>query len=171
MMKKQTQSTTKKTLKGRSQATLLECMGTMSAAINAATPNKVVKLSAAFLSIDPVLMTIHRQLADARAQAAQIIQMFGYGDPMAEALMFQMAALERAYCERLHLLRKKREASKGKTKSKEFSTAEVLPDVRQQQEDRNVQNHGAMWSLAALLLIQRNSKLSRKYNGLVLNAA
>lgn len=170
-MKKNAQTNHDNTLKGRSHATLLECMGTLGAAINAAAPNKVVRLSAAFLSTDPVLSTIHRQLADARGQIAAIINAFGYGDPMAESLMFQMAALERAYCERLHLLRKKREESKGKVQDKKFSTEEKLQEVRTQQEYGSSQNHGAMWSLAALLLLNRNSRLSRKYNGLVLNAA
>jgi len=174
MMKKTTQTARQKEIKGRARVSLEGSLSSVSAALDA-MPDNVVKmpgnLTQAFLLVDPVLSGINRQLMDARANIAAIISEFGYGDPMAEALMYQMAALERAYCERLYALRKKREdGEKGITA--EISTEEKMAkEVRYSHEYTARQNHGAMWSLAALFLMMNRHSASSKTNGPVLNAA
>lgn len=161
-------------IKGRAKASLTESLSAVSAALDS-MPDNVVKMPGSlrdtFLLIDPVLSGLNRQLLDARAHIAAIIAEFGYGDPMAEALMYQMAALERAYCERLYALRKKREEGESAVKGEVSTEEKTMPEVRQHQEYHVRQNHGAMWSLAALFLIHRHSSSAKNKGGLVLKAA
>lgn len=163
-------------MKGRAKASLEDSLGAV-AQVLSALPNTVVRMPSnaadAFLLIDPVLSTIHRQLLDARANSAQMAAMFGAGDAMAEAIEFQIAALTRAYDERLAALRKKREESaralKG-TRKDELMTEEKKPaDVRRRVADDRRRNNGTLWLWAILIL--RESRASAKKYGLVPNAA
>lgn len=149
--------TAKKQLKGQTRLSLFESLGAVQSAL-AALPDNIIKapitLAEAFIQIDPILSTLHRQLCDARAHVAQLTLMFGEGDPMVDALRLQIQAIQKAYDERMALLRRKREESSRKTEfEKEFKTEEKkLPKVRGQYSEQRG-NNGTLWSWAFLLLM------------------
>jgi hypothetical protein len=158
----------KQAIKDKAQASLLECLGAVQNAI-AALPDNVAKapktLAEAFIQIDPVLSMLHRQLLDARAHIAELTLAFGPGDPMLEALMTQICAIERAYEERLAALRKKREESAAKQTSfeKEFRTEEkLLPEVRRQNNPEHQRNNGALW-LWTFLILHASATSAKRY--------
>jgi hypothetical protein len=100
---------TSKAIKDRANATLLDSLSAVQAAIQAMPVSGPRNLREAFSLSDPVLSMLDKQLADARSQMAKLVNAFGLGDAMAGALKLQIAALEIAYAQRMAAIRKKRE--------------------------------------------------------------
>ena len=160
------------------KASLFEALGAVSAAL-AAVPDNVVRLPTstadAFLLIDPVLSTIHRQLLDTRAHSATLEAMLGANDPMMAALSMQLAALEEAYATRLAALKKRREDGRrnqrADTRDTQANNANVqnLFDVREQATAPKRQEDTLwLWVLIAAYLAHQ---ASAKINGPRLDAA
>ncbi|NBX65476.1 MAG: hypothetical protein EBQ96_00550 [Proteobacteria bacterium] len=147
--------------KAAARGTLRESLGAVSAALSA-VPDNVIRMpstaAGAFLLIDPVLSTIHRQLLDARAHYASLVALLGPSDPMIEALDVQVAALEEAYALRMAALKKRREEGrKNKTRTKRDTVSKVvvqnLSEVRGQKGEPKRRNDTLwLWVLIAVML-------------------
>lgn len=164
--------------KAAAQGSLRDALGAVSAALSA-LPDNVVRLpstaAGAFLLVDPVLSSIHRQLLDARAHNASLAAFVGHADPMIEALDMQVAALEEAYAMRLAALKKRREdGRKTNTRAKCCDTVskvvvQNLPEVRGQTETPK-RRDGALW-LWVLIAVMTLNQATMYKNGPRLYAA
>lgn len=170
-------NTVQKVVRGRAQASLLDSLGAVQAAI-AMMPSVMPaprNMSDIFMMADPVLSSLNRSILDGRANLAQIVAMCGPGDPMAEALSYQISAIEKAYAERLAALRRKRDESKRAMDramdKKILNSAEdqKLHVVRTQPQPERRRDNAALWLW--VLLIARGRKTSANLFGHVPNAA
>ncbi|MCB1537957.1 MAG: hypothetical protein H6865_01170 [Rhodospirillales bacterium] len=120
-------------------------------------------VSDAFMRTDPVLTMLDRSILAARANLARMIALFGRADAMAEALETQISALERAYAERLAMLKRKREESTRKDLAthKLWAKEERKRDVRTQPRAERRRNNGALWLWAFLILRDRMTDAPR----------
>ena len=165
--------------KGRAKGDLMGAIQQVSVMLDA-MPDNVVRMPRgcvdAFLLIDPTLSIINRQLLDAKAHMATLAALFGLDDPMIEAATMQLAALEKAYADRLAALRRKREEGRTQLrlshkKDNEFTNAKELKpaDVRRAYGENGKKND-VLWLWAFLLLVQAAGS-SLKKTGPKLEAA
>lgn len=165
--------------KAAAQGSLRDALGAVSAALSA-LPDNVVRLpntaAGAFLLVDPVLSSIHRQLLDARAHNAALAAMLGHADPMIEALDVQVAALEEAYALRMAALKKRREEGRKnstRTNRRDERVSKVvvqsLPEVRGQTETQK-RRDDTLW-LWVLLAVMMQTQAAMHKNGPRLYAA
>jgi|GEM_PF-2503093 len=101
----------------RQPSTLMDSFGAVQAAL-AAMPEESVKTprnaADAFLMTDATLASIDKQRHDAESQYKKLVTLYGFNDPMVEAMQIQRAAIENAYNTRLSALRRKREEQQGR---------------------------------------------------------
>ncbi len=160
-------------VKPRAQASLLEALSAVSAAVEAmpetGTARRSRSLSDAFMRGDAVLTTIHKSMLDARANLAALVAKYGMADAMVETLTYQLCQLEAAYAQRLALLRKRRE--EGSRAHKPIQVGEETPANVRSRPYGSYKRDDTMWLLVAMMLMNAGMTPPARSTGHVLSAA